>query len=106
MSRFARPPFGVTLRLDATGMTGGLPHQLTVQLSHEDGYEFTAIPVVATLLQWQDGATRRPGLVHQAHFVDPGRLIRDMARMGVAIDITDELPNDREMVHSASQTTD
>jgi saccharopine dehydrogenase (NAD+, L-lysine-forming) len=103
MSRFTRPPFGTTLRLDAAGTTGGLPHQLTVQLSHEDGYEFTAIPVVASLLQWQDGATRRPGLVHQAHFVHPERLLRDMVRMGVAIDIVDNLLDKREAIQIASQ---
>jgi saccharopine dehydrogenase (NAD+, L-lysine-forming) len=103
MGRFARPPFAATLRLDAAGTTGGLPHQLTVQLSHEDGYEFTAIPVVASLLQWQDDAIRRPGLVHQAHFVHPERLLRDMARMGVAIDIVDDLLDKRGVIRIASQ---
>ena len=54
-------------------------------LRHPDGYQFTAIPCVATLLQVLDGSARRPGLWMQAHLAEPTRLLRDMQCMGVEI---------------------
>jgi len=103
MGRFARPPFGSTLRLDAAGVSAGLPHKLTIQLSHEDGYEFTAIPVVAAILQWQEA--RRPGLVYQAHFVEPERLMQDMARMGIAVNMVDDQLNNGKVAHPTSRAS-
>lgn len=92
MGRFARPPFGTLLMLEASGVTGGEPHRLTARLFHEDGYVFTAVPVVATIFQWLDGEARRPGLWCQAHIVNPERLLRDMAGMGIDIDINENIP--------------
>ncbi len=46
--RFSRPPFGLCLKLEAESADG---QRLEVILSHEDGYEATAIPVVSCLLQ-------------------------------------------------------
>ena len=54
-------------------------------LYHDDGYAFTAIPVAATMLQYLDGAIRRPGLSLQAHIVDPERLLEDMERLGIQV---------------------
>ena len=47
----------------------------------------TAVPVVACLLQYLDGSCRRPGLWCQANIVDPERLLRDIERLGVAVQI-------------------
>jgi hypothetical protein len=58
-----------------------------VTLSHPDGYQFTAIPVAACLLQYLDGSIRKPGLWTQANLVDPARFFRDVERMGVAVDM-------------------
>jgi saccharopine dehydrogenase (NAD+, L-lysine-forming) len=52
-------------------------------VAHPDGYELTAIPVVATLLQYLDGSARKSGLWMMGHFVEPTRLMKDMAIMGV-----------------------
>jgi saccharopine dehydrogenase (NAD+, L-lysine-forming) len=57
-----------------------------MSLFHPDGYELTAIPVVASILQWLDGSARKPGLFWQALFVDPERFITDINRMGVCVE--------------------
>ncbi len=49
-----------------------------------DAYALTAIPVVACVRQWLAGP-RRPGLWFQGQYAEPEALLRDMARMGVAI---------------------
>ena len=85
MSRFARRPFGVQLRLEASGTVGGATEALTMNLSHPDGYAFTAIPVVACVRQWLAGTARRPGLWHQAIVVEPVAFVRDLARLGVTV---------------------
>jgi saccharopine dehydrogenase (NAD+, L-lysine-forming) len=83
MQTFARPPFQVTLLVESSGLKDGQAARLTATVSHPDGYEITAIPVVACLLQYLDGSVRRPGLWMMGHLVDPLRLFKDMERMGV-----------------------
>lgn len=85
LKAFSRPPYGAALKLEARGTKEARRHALDLTLYHPDGYVFTAVPVVATLLQLLDDSARRPGLHWQAHIVDPERLLCDMARMGVAI---------------------
>lgn len=82
---FSKPPLGTRLKVEASGMKSGKPISHSLMLSHADGYVFTAIPVVATLLQYLDEAGRRTGLCTQAHFVEPKRMMQDMQRMGVAV---------------------
>lgn len=84
MARFARPPYGTVLQLEAAGERDGAPHTMTLRLSHDDAYALTAIPIVACVQQWLAGP-RRPGLWFQAHFVEPEALLHGMARMGVQI---------------------
>ncbi len=84
MCRFARPPYGMVLQLEATGQRDGEAHAMTLRLTHPDGYAFTAIPTVACLRQWLAGA-RPAGLWFQAQFVAPALFLRDMAAMGVAM---------------------
>ena len=82
---FSKPPYGTLLKVEAQGEKDGKPYSAEVTLYHPDGYWFTAIPTVACLLQVLDGSARKPGLWLQAHLVEPGRLMKDMQRMGIEI---------------------
>ncbi|MBL7075437.1 hypothetical protein ISS37_09400 [candidate division KSB1 bacterium] len=75
------------MKLEADGKKDGKQKEMTVQLYHEDGYWFTAIPVVACLLQYLDGSIRKPGLWRMGQICDPQRLFRDMERLGIRIKI-------------------
>jgi hypothetical protein len=85
MTSLPRPPHLVLIKAEATGELAGRPARIDVQVSHRDGYELTAIPVVACLLQYMDRSSRRPGLWMMGHLVDPVRLLKDMARMGASV---------------------
>jgi hypothetical protein len=82
---FSRPPYGTLLKVEAEGIQDHQAKSVDVILSHPDGYLFTAIPVAACLLQYLDGAIRKPGLWTQANLVEPNRLMKDMQRMGIEL---------------------
>jgi saccharopine dehydrogenase (NAD+, L-lysine-forming) len=86
MNTFARPPYGVALRLEAQGEAAGRPLAVHVVLEHADVFEFTAIPVVACLRQYLDGSIAKPGLWLMGEVVEPGRLFQDLRRMGVRLE--------------------
>ncbi|AHF11462.1 hypothetical protein DEHRE_12265 [Dehalobacter restrictus DSM 9455] len=83
MGTFHKPPYRVELLVRASGSKDGQMIQPHVSVSHPDGYELTAIPVVATLLQYLDGSARKPGLWMMGHLAEPNRLLKDMEKMGV-----------------------
>lgn len=82
MGTFHKPPYRVELQVQAAGLKNGQPGKVRARVAHTDGYELTAIPVVATLLQYMDGSERRPGLWMMGHFAEPIRLMKDIASMG------------------------
>ena len=59
--------------------------EVQARIAHPDGYELTAIPVVAYLLQYLDGTARREGVHMMGHIAEPVRLFKDMGRMGAEI---------------------
>jgi NAD(P)-dependent dehydrogenase (short-subunit alcohol dehydrogenase family) len=85
---FSKPPYGTLLKLEAWGTQNHNPKMMELTAYHPDGYEITAIPTVACLLQYLDGSIQKPGLWLQANVVDPSRFINDIERMGVEIKIT------------------
>lgn len=85
MGTFHQPPYRVELQIHAKGMKAGRPVDFQGSVSHPDGYELTAIPVVAALQQYLDGSARKPGLWMMGHLVDPARLMADMQSMGVKV---------------------
>ena len=83
----SKPPFATLLQLEAEGENAdGEQRRLSLRLSHADGYDFTAIPVMACLLQWLEGGARRPGLATMAIIVEPLRFLADLERLGVEVE--------------------
>lgn len=85
MRTFHKPPYRVELQVHARGVKNGQTEDFRAAVAHPDGYELTAIPVAAALLQYLDGSARKPGLWMMGHLAEPVRLLRDMQRMGVDI---------------------
>jgi saccharopine dehydrogenase (NAD+, L-lysine-forming) len=79
------PPYVVALKVEAGGLKNGQQAKVEVRIEHADGYELTAIPVVAYLLQYMDKSARRPGLHLMGQLAEPKRLFEDMQKMGVRI---------------------
>ncbi len=85
MTKFTKPPHLIRLKVEVTGTKDGMPARLEAAVSHADGYELTAVPVAACLLQILDGSARKPGLWMMGHLADPERLMQDMERMGIDV---------------------
>jgi saccharopine dehydrogenase (NAD+, L-lysine-forming) len=93
LETFSKPPYGTLLKLEARGTQNNAPRTMEVTAYHPDGYEITAIPTVACLLQYLDGTIRETGLWLQANIVEPVRFMNDIQRMGVEIKINHETMN-------------
>jgi hypothetical protein len=85
MTGINKPPFRVVLFVDAKGYRNSRPAHVHASIEHADGYELTAIPVVAFLKQYLDGSARKPGLWMMGHLAEPIRLMQDMEAMGAII---------------------
>jgi len=90
---FSTPPYGTVMKLEAQGEKGAQKRSLIIRLEHQDGYWFTAIAVVACLLQYIDGSIRKPGLWYMGDLVEPNRLMKDMERMGINIKVRQDGSN-------------
>jgi NAD(P)-dependent dehydrogenase (short-subunit alcohol dehydrogenase family) len=88
MRRFARPPFGVVLKVDASGERHGASSQESVMVSHPNEYEATGLAVAAFIAQWSDGPgtpARTPGLRPMGMIVEPERFMRDLTARGFVL---------------------
>jgi saccharopine dehydrogenase (NAD+, L-lysine-forming) len=81
----SKPPYMVILKVEAKGQWNGKQAEAQARVAHPDGYELTAIPVVAYLLQYLDGTARKTGVHMMGHIAEPVRLFQDMQKMGVEI---------------------
>jgi len=85
MTSLNKPPFRVVLSVLANGQRNGRPRKVRASIENADGYELTAIPVVAFLKQYLDGSARKSGLWMMGHLAEPVRLMKDMEAMGAII---------------------
>ena len=76
---------GVVFLNEAEGMKDGKRTKVRIVAEHDDAYLFTAIPVVACLKQYFDGAIP-VGLWMMGHVVDEKTLCSDMEKMGVRVE--------------------
>lgn len=84
---FSKPPFGVLFKVEAEGIKDGHIRKVEIIASHADVYAMTAIPTVSCILQYLDGTIRKPGLRLMGHAVEHHRLLMDMERMGVNVQV-------------------
>lgn len=82
-SKFTKPPYGVMLVSECTGLQNNQPVNIRIEISETDEYLLTAAPAAACVLQLIDGSTRRPGLFFQSNVVEPMRFLTDLNKMGV-----------------------
>jgi hypothetical protein len=85
--KFAKKPFGITLKLEAWGEINGVNRQLDLYLFCNDVYKSTAISTVACILQLLDSDIEAKGVSYMGHAVDADRFIRDMERLGMAVTV-------------------
>jgi saccharopine dehydrogenase (NAD+, L-lysine-forming) len=92
MNKFSSAQEGVVFLLNAEGNKDGRQRMIEMISDHENGYEFTVIPVIACLKQYLDGSIRKAGLWMMGHIVKPDRLLSDMEKMNIKIQtkITDK----------------
>jgi saccharopine dehydrogenase (NAD+, L-lysine-forming) len=88
VNRYAKPPWGVILRLEAEGEYEGQPHTCTIELRHPDPWEFTALAVVACLKQYLDGSIAQPGVRMMGDVVDPGRTLEELRHLGAEVTVS------------------
>ena len=88
MTKLPKPPYRVILQVEAKGQKNGRPLEVRARIEHADGYELTAIPVAAFLMQYNN--VRCPGLHLMGHLAEPVRLLKDMQKMGVGVTTTVE----------------
>ncbi len=86
LRRFSRPPFGTVFLIEARGWKKGRMVSVRGTVAHDDAYTMTAISVVACLMQYLEGALRKPGLWYQALAVDPRRFLTDVERLGAKVE--------------------
>jgi hypothetical protein len=87
LRRFARPPFGAVLKVEASGDRNGQPAEVSVTISHRNEYEATGVVVSALISQWSDGEgapALMPGVHPMGMIVEPERFLRDLTARGFA----------------------
>jgi saccharopine dehydrogenase (NAD+, L-lysine-forming) len=85
LRKFSKPPFGLKLVADIYYKEAGKEKNIKYELSHEDGYKLTAIPVVACLMQYFEN--RKTGLFFQSEYPEANRFFEDMSAMGIEISV-------------------
>lgn len=85
VKQFTKPPYTTTILLDAQGQVNHHSETIKIVISHDDGYEATAIAAVAGILQLLDGSIEEPGVIIMGHGVNPNRYLADIKRLGMNV---------------------
>jgi saccharopine dehydrogenase-like NADP-dependent oxidoreductase len=85
LNNFSSKEEGVVFLLKAEGEKDGKHKKVEIFSEHDNGYDFTVIPVIACLNQYFNSSFCKPGLWMMGHIVDPDRLFADMQDMNVKI---------------------
>ncbi len=83
-AKFARPPYVTMLQLEAKGIKKDKETSIQIQLSHEDPYLFTAIPVVTCILQYLE-RNHTPGFYFQSHFLRLEKLLQNLEGLDIRV---------------------
>lgn len=98
VNRFSPPYEGVVMVCEASGTKNGSNSAVRITAEHDDAYMFTAIPVVACVKQYLDGALPvGPAMMGLA--VDDERLCRDMEAMGMRLNLEPRVPGSAHPDH-------
>ncbi len=86
---FTKPPYKIIMKIIGIGLINGEKKQKELIVSHEDGSYFTAVAVVACLLQYFLKTEKKAGLHQQALYVEPKQFFHDLVRLGIKIEKDD-----------------
>jgi saccharopine dehydrogenase (NAD+, L-lysine-forming) len=87
LNKFSCEKEGVVFLLKAEGEKDGKHQKVEIFSEHDNGYDFTVIPVIACLKQYFDGTIRKPGLWMMGHIVDTDFIFSEMERMNVKTEL-------------------
>ena len=82
--KFARPPYGTVVQVDAEGQREGRSVRFRLSLFHEDAYVLTAVPTVAMIKQMLQKKFQ-PGIHLMGLCCDPVKLLSDIERTEIPI---------------------
>ncbi len=82
--KFAKPPYGTVVQVDAEGRREGQPIRFRLSLFHEDAYVLTAVPTVAMIKQML-AQNLQPGIHLMGLCCDPVKLLADIERTEIPI---------------------
>ena len=82
--KFARPPYGTVVQVDAEGQREGKPVHFRYSLFHEDAYVLTAVPTVAMIKQMLKRKAQ-PGIHLMGLCCNPVELLEDIERTEISI---------------------
>ncbi len=82
--KFAKPPYGTVVQVDAEGQCDGQPVRFQLSLFHEDAYVLTAVPTVAMIKQMLQKEFQ-PGVHLMGLCCDPVKLLADIEHSEIPI---------------------
>jgi len=82
--KFAKPPYGTIVQVDAHGQSDGKPVRFRLSLFNEDAYVLTAVPTVAMIKQILQKRIQ-PGIHLMGLSCDPAELLCDIERAEIPI---------------------